>query len=674
MFLNEFYNKDDDDDKFIKEQKKVVSPLEHDQEGRFSRKADKQQNKTVYDPNWLDSLLCILFISFLFMADFILFAGSGSVQVFVNSIFPTAEITIVLLGIILFATICIMIVFKFRRVKHILVSCFSLLFIYIIFKQFSQYYHYVNIGTHVVPVYTVLGIAIACMTFALFEQEKLLYRILYVVAIGVLFLNVYISFIGSEETHEFVESYNMQQESESKGKKFIYLMLPDLPSYSYISTFHSSEAEKTGHIITGFWQNNNFKVFNRAYTPEENYLYNMAAALNPTAKSDSRQHILKNRMLSEYWRFYNLRNEFIYLKHNELYDIFRKNNFQISAYKSRDFDMCRKNYFFNVNRCVEKVNRPANLYDMDISASSKAGILTIDWFSSTHLFDRMIPSLYKFLNPMMNADKMPMVGTNYNNLYVVNSIKTFDVLLEDMKKDSGRQAYFVFADVPSDMYIYDEFCKIRPQTEWINRTNLPWIKRDYTYQRRTAYLQQTRCLFGKMQKFIDDLKKADLWKDTVMIIQGTSGVNNFSDNPIDDITEDFIANRLVSMAIYDAAMEKSENDERLCSTSDFVAEYLYGFKNCNTSNLGMHENIIAELNSKIGYLSKDINQDYSGKFNEWYNEWKSANDAMEVDDVTLIKSREEENTVEIPEEDEEEIPDLSPQFEEFELNEKVFAE
>ena len=119
---------------------------------------------------------------------------------------------------------------------------------------------------------------------------------------------------------------------------------------------------------------------------------------------------------------------------------------------------------------------------------------------------------------------------------------------------------------------------------------------------------------------------------------------------------------------------KNQNDERLCSTSDFVAEYLYGFKNCNTSNLGMHENIIAELNSKIGYLSKDINQDYSGKFNEWYNEWKSANDAMEVDDVTLIKSREEENTVEIPEENEEEIPDLSPQFEEFELNEKVFAE
>ena len=55
---------------------------------------------------------------------------------------------------------------------------------------------------------------------------------------------------------------------------------------------------------------------------------------------------------------------------------------------------------------------------------------------------------------------------------------SFDILFENIEEDKGKQAYFVFADIPSDMYIYDEFCKIRPQTEWINRTNLPWIKRD----------------------------------------------------------------------------------------------------------------------------------------------------------------------------------------------------
>ena len=88
MFLNEFYNKDDDDDKFIKEQKKVVSPLEHDQEGRFSRKADKQQNKTVYDPNWLDSLLCILFISFLNFSSALRLPCFPILIILISSLFP----------------------------------------------------------------------------------------------------------------------------------------------------------------------------------------------------------------------------------------------------------------------------------------------------------------------------------------------------------------------------------------------------------------------------------------------------------------------------------------------------------------------------------------------------------------------------------------------------------
>jgi hypothetical protein len=307
----------------------------------------------------------------------------------------------------------------------------------------------------------------------------------------------------------------------------------------------------------------------------------------------------------------------------------------------------------------------------NISLLSKTGILMIDWLSSIDLFNSILPSLYKFLEPVANVDKMPMVGTNYNNLYVVNSIKTFDILLEDMKKDEGKQAYFVFADVPSDMYIYDEYCHIRPQTQWLNKTNLPWVKRDYTYQRRDAYLQQTRCLIGKMEYFIDELKKAELWDDTVLMIQGTSGLNNFQSTPIDDVTEDFIANRLVEMAVHDSSMTKPENNDRLCSTSEFVAEYLYGFDKCNLENLGFHVNLINEINRKISYLLKDVNNNYAAKFNEWYEKWKVANgQAEQEEDDNLIVSREDENDEILQNE---EINDLSAEFEKLELND-ILAE
>lgn len=663
MFMNELNS--------TKDNKVVISPLSHDHEGRFSRKGDKK-NRVFYNPEWLDTLLSIIFISLLLMTDFMLFASSGNVKAFENSFLPTKEIMIIIVGMITFSAVSILCFYKYRKIKHIIVSFFSLFFVYMIFKQFSQYYHYVNIGTHVIPIYIVVGIIFATITFFVFEQKRQIYRILYVVTIAVLFSHVYVSYINNTETHEYIEAFNIQKPSDTKSKKFVYLMLPDFASYSYISTFHSPEAEETRHIVRGFWQKNNFKIYNRAYTPERSYLYNMAAALNPSAKSETQKHILKNRLLTEYWRFYNLRNEFVYLKDTELYDIFRKNKFQISAYKSRDFDMCRKNYAFNVNRCVEKVNRPTNLYDMDnISLLSKTGILMIDWLSSIDLFNSILPSLYKFLEPVANVDKMPMVGTNYNNLYVVNSIKTFDILLEDMKKDEGKQAYFVFADVPSDMYIYDEYCHIRPQTQWLNKTNLPWVKRDYTYQRRDAYLQQTRCLIGKMEYFIDELKKAELWDDTVLMIQGTSGLNNFQSTPIDDVTEDFIANRLVEMAVHDSSMTKPENNDRLCSTSEFVAEYLYGFDKCNLENLGFHVNLINEINRKISYLLKDVNNNYAAKFNEWYEKWKVANgQAEQEEDDNLIVSREDENDEILQNE---EINDLSAEFEKLELND-ILAE
>ncbi|MBR1600762.1 MAG: hypothetical protein IJ677_04210, partial [Alphaproteobacteria bacterium] len=649
----------------------VISPLSHDYEGRFSRKGDKN-DKSIYDPNWMDTLLSVVFISLLLMIDFMLFASSGNVMAFKDSIFPSKEIVIILIGIILFSSLIVISFYKYKRIKHLLSSFFSLFFVYMIFQQFSQYYNYINIGSYVIPVYMFIGILFAVLSFFVFEQKKQIYKILYVVAVGVMFLHIYISNLNNYETHEYKEAINSQNPSDTKNKKFIYFMLPDFVSYSYISTFHSPEAEDTRHIVRGFWQKNNFKVYNKAYTPEKNYLYNMASALNPSAKSETKKHILKNRLLTEYWRFYNLRNEFVYLKDTELYDIFRKNKFQISAYKSRDFDMCRKNYSFNVNRCVEKVNKPTNLYDMDnISLLAKTGILMIDWFSSINIFNGILPSLYKFLEPVMNVDKMPMVGTNYNNLYVVNSIKTFDILLEDIKKDEGKQAYFVFADIPSDMYIYDEYCHIRPQTQWLNKSNLPWIKRDYTYQRREAYLQQTRCLVGKMQYFIEELNKADIWKDTVLMVQGTSGLNNFQNNPIDDVTEEFIANRLVEMAIHDSSMTKSESNNTLCATTEFVKEYLYGFNKCSSENLGFHINTVNEINRKINYLLKDVNNDYTDKFNDWYEKWKIANGQIEKYDETIITAREEDDMEILPTD---EIEDLSINFEEFELNDKVFSE
>lgn len=649
--------------------KRSFSPLLHDYEGRFSRKGEKLEPVET-NPNWLDSLLSALFISFLLMTDFMLFAGSGNIQVFDNPYFPSAEVSLVLAGIGGVSALLIVALHQYRKVKHLLVAGMALLFVSVVFIQFNQYLYNIAVGQYLIPLYIVLGALSAGLSFVVFEYKRTIYRLLAVVAVAVLFFHVYIAYIGGGKSHEFVESYNVQKPSEQKRKLFVYLLLPNLTSYSYLSTFDTTEAERTQQIMLGFWQNNDFRLFSRAYVPDNNHLYNMVSAFNLNSENNYRKDLSDTKMLSGYWRFYNLRNEFIHLKNNELYDVFHHSKFQVSAYKSRDFDMCRKNHGYNVERCVEKVNRPTNLYDMDMSTAAKAGILTIDWLSSMEIFGGITSKLYNLLSPVMNVDKMPMIGTNYNNLYVVNSVKTFDILLDDIKKDSGKQAYFVYADVPSDMYIYDEFCHINPQQEWLNRSNLPWIEKDYTEQRQSAYLQQTRCLFGKMQQFIDALKEQGLWQDTVLIVQGTSGVNNFQNGQIEDVTENFIANRLVSMAIHDQNMEEYSEDERFCSTNDIIAGYLFNEDRCSTSHLEIHGNMIDNILNIINRLINKVNANYQESFTEWYNGWQKVIEGGKSDDVVLKGS----NIDYEAENEDAELKQSETGVEKLNLNESVFAE
>jgi hypothetical protein len=213
--------------------------------------------------------------------------------------------------------------------------------------------------------------------------------------------------------------------------------------------------------------------------------------------------------------------------------------------------------------------------------------------------------------------------------------------LEDIKKDSGKQAYFVFIDMPSNMYIYDEFCRLKPQDEWLDMANLPWIKTNYNKQRRLAYFQQTKCLYGKLEQFINRLKDENLWNDTVMVIQGTSGVNDFQNYKQEDFIKNFISNRLVTMAIHDNQMKESLVDNSFCPTQSILNEYLFNRK-CKAENLGVHSSIVANVRAKMSRLTTGINQNKISTFDKWYKDWADYNqDAKPQFDIFKKESKEE---------------------------------
>ena len=620
-----FFN--DEDDK-----QSVISPLNYDLKGRFSRKGKPKKIKTG-DGKILESLLVFIFTFCLFATDFILFAGSGNIEVFQNSFIPTLE---VMLGMAFFAVvlaIIITILHKHSALKYSFAAFIMFGFIYAVFTQFSQIQQSISLGYFNISAYIIIGCVFAGITYFIFAQKHIIFKYLLTISAVILFADIYIGYMHQDEPQEFIESYNSQKISNLESKRFVYFLFPNLVSYPYLSEINLPEAEELKQIMQGFYQKNNFKVFMHAYAPEQKYLDNMIVTFNPFSSKKTSAHLLDTKLLSGYWQFKNLKNEYVYLKNNQLYDIFRKNKFQISAYKSRDFDMCHAKHKINVNRCIEKINQPANIYSMPLSVFAKAKILLVEWLASLRVATNM-SSIYNALATIIDADKIPMIGVDYNNLYVVNAIRTFDILFDDIKKDNGRQAYFVFADIPSNMYIYDEYCRLKPQEKWLDMANFPWIKKDYTEQRQAAYLQQTKCLYGKLSQFIDNMKKQNLWDDTMVVIQGISGVNNFKNYTYNEFIENFIANRLVTMAIHDKNIKTAEINMDFCSTNSILTKYLFHPNaGCKQDTLGIHKNLYQTLQDKLSNLTVGAYNNYESAFENWYNKWSEFNSATNNDGV-----------------------------------------
>jgi len=624
----------------------AVSPLRHDISGRFSRKGTVHSEQKNY--NILDNILLILYIFFLVSTDFILFSGSGNVVIFKRSLLPIPEVSYILLGIFVVSAVFVFLVRNSLLMKGILAAFVSFAFIFIFYKQFSMLNRYLTIGDFNISMGIIAGIVIASICLVIFLYGEILAKVLLTLATAVLFFHIYFAYLKHSHHPEYIESYFHQEiKNPDNEKRFIYFMFPNLTSYANLARYTDKKAEETRDIIQGFYQKNKFVVYPKAFVSSDKYLENMVLSLNPE-KKDAANLILNTRLLSSYWRFYNIRYEYINLKGNSLYDYFAKDGYQISAYKSRDFDMCHKQHAINVNRCIEKVNQPSNIYDANLSVSSRIKILVMEWLSSMKIFNDM-SLLATILSDFVDINKIPMVGVNYSNLYVMNSPKIFNLLHEHIARDSGKQAYFVFIDLPSNMYIYDEFCQLKSTHEWMDIANLPWIKEDLSAKRREAYLQQTKCLYGELENFIERLQKDKKLNDTMIIIQGVSGTNDFTAEAKQDYIDNFIANKSVNMAVLTMGKRKSEINPVLCSVNDIVSAYLQNKPSCSQqTDIGIHDKIKTKLNSKLNRLTSNIGKDTSEIFTKWYEKWQAHNKAISMDNM-LNTSVEAENPAEIPE-------------------------
>lgn len=566
----------------------------------------------------LSSLLAAIFVGI----DFTLFAGAGSYSMFTPAQNLTPE-TFYILAAIFASALIISWLFSFSRWAQNMVPAAAFGFlIFAVFNQFALF----DRGSFLASSFGALFNANLAAVFI--TSSHIITAVFAAVALWIFLLRsrrstmayftgiVLLSWAGllsesyfnpiSRNFKTAYEPYKTAATAPAKtdtAKRFIYLAFPGLGSYNGLDDLISVKSGQRDYNQTiqtakdsmlGFYANNNFNFYPHAYVDQNNPFLNLTETFNPVNFSkDPADYTLNNVLLKSFWDFNNIADSKIYLKDNKLFDSFRKNNYQLKVYQSRGIETCSVNNELAVSKCVAKANLPMNFNGTSFTTLQKSALLGAQWLESAGLVEDF-SSLTPLFKLIASGNNIPAINFNPSKLYVANAFQTLDLILRDIDNESSDAAYFAIIDLPSDLYIYDSYCKLKPMADWIGSG----ATKDLSAQKQ-AYAEQTACLFGQLENFIQQLAAAGKLDSSVIVLQGLDTPKFGAIQPTDTF-ERIKAAQTVTMAIYDPLQTNYAIHDEICLAPAILKSYLYKKVSCRPfENLPMVPVMQKEISSKF---------------------------------------------------------------------------
>ena len=656
------------------------------------KKEAKPKRKERLAPYLIDWLEKALVIASLISLNFLIYVGAGSYDMFSSYTILTPEVWYILSGIIIFSILIIYCVSFFKLLQNLLVAAVAYYFVIAMLNQFAVFdkstmlagltatYISQDLGillsyvSHIVVALVIAGVVFLFMAFA--SKLKIFWFLVALICINILV--IFSQLIDANEHQKFnvlkEEVINAKAKSD---KKFIYIGLQGLGSYAYLDKLAEDlpkdspelpEIKKTQDIMLGFYAHNNFIFYPQSYVEHEDAAQNYAKILNSSSSKTEDEYLLKNVYPESFWKFNRLNEKHIYLKESRLYDAFKKSKFSINAYQSSDIELCKINNEMAVHRCVERNASPIDFDNMNISAFQKTKIIMAQWLESMQIFDDF-SIFYKILRPISDADTMPLVGMSYKDIDIKNSADVLDLVVDDLNKTNGNTAYFINMDLPHESYIFDEFCQVKPTDAWSNKKDLEWSQGVSTDKKRKAYMQQVRCLYGKLQKFVDNVNAKTKQRDTVIFIQGLSGLNGLSAPKQEQLfLDEFMNKNFVDSAVKDPLKKDFQIKIENCSASDILNQYLYRRKQCQEFNLNIEENLKKKILEQLHTytISTEATEKAKKDFADWYKIWQEKQgktiqkaSSPKVEKKAETKVKKSEKGEEIPNKNVEKAPEVA---------------
>ena len=202
---------------------------------------------------------------------------------------------------------------------------------------------------------------------------------------------------------------------------------------------------------------------------------------------------------------------------------------------------------------------------------------------------------------------------------------------EDFSRDKAGQVYMIYVDLPSDIYMYDEFCNLKPRKEWVALKDNS-LANGGIDEKRKAYADQAKCAIGKLQEYMDIVAESYKNAKTDIIIQGVSTIRELA-GMTGGRYGNFVKDQLVNLAIRKGKRPKFLINANICLASDFTKtliryqDYCYSIDNMNLKTdeaLSLKQNLI---NNSVIRGSKISN--IAANYQDWYAEYKQKSRAYQ---------------------------------------------
>ncbi len=591
--------------------------------------------KLLYGANsFFDRILRAIYITLLFVLDFVMFIYSINGRLLEDGVLNEAVLWIV--GGVFGVALVVMLLLSFSSLaQNIFCAIFTLVMTLIFFNQFALFDVNTFIETWLqehASALTFIGIIPSSFLVGLLLGVIVIFAFSYTLPLLLVCLAVVASVTSGVAQTEFKQvlpktEYVVTKDLGKVGtpkqeNSLVYMMMPKFPSYHFLSTVKDVNFRELRDLMVGFYAVNDFEIYPNAFVQKNDTVSNIVDIYNQVDYTSTSSGIRGYAEILNDWNFVHGTLNNYGLEDNLLYQNLKKDGYTISTYPMPGFNFCYNKDAMNSDRCVEKAYKTVKLYDKKTTLERNIYALLSEWVLS--IDNRELQSVAKMLVGSSSLRGFNVISQN-RRVSIEGSAALLERVSEDYGKDNVGSVYMTYVDLPSDIYIYDQYCNIKPRKEWIALKDSS-LSRGGIDAKRKAYADQAKCLIGMMQMFMEDFLRDDKHTKTDVVIQGVSTIKEFAGMTA-GAYNNFVADKLVSMGVRKASSPEFLVNTNVCLASDITKSMISGKEYCYTvENMRMSTDEIYNLqqnliNNAVIRGSKITN--IAENYRDWYEEFKN---------------------------------------------------